>query len=566
MRITSRRRAIIFFISLCACLAAVAVAVGFGWIILNWREGIRVFLGIIFFGAIVAGLILNTTFLVREIRRNEQHDSFINAVTHELKTPIASIRLYLQTLERRDVEESQRKDFYRLMLDDTDRLMGTVEQVLKAGTATVKKSRRAPLDFGKLVRDCVEIARIGYHLQPDALEYEDVQGDGAQVNGDSEELRTAVSNVIDNAIKYSGEKVAVSVRVEVPDEKHVRLSVRDEGVGVPSEELKRIFKRFYRVPHRSLSSCKGHRLGFVHCPHDRQKTRRKSLRGESRGRSRDNRNFATASERDMSHVLIVEDEVHIANGLRFNLEAEGHAVEVVGDGESALELLLGVPLETKQKGEALRTQPVNFDAMVLDVMLPGKDGFAVATELRAAKNFIPVLMLTARGRPEDVLKGFASGADDYLPKPFELPILLARLQGLLRRRDWMNLSAQPAVSSVAIQGQGESPPAAEYDVFAFQGRTIDFGKLELRVNGTTIRLTLMEAELLRHLIRNSGRIVSRKSILEEVWGLHEDTDTRAIDNFIVRLRRYIEENPSKPRHLLTVRGVGYKFLPEPEVA
>jgi signal transduction histidine kinase len=262
MRITSRRRAIIFFLSLGVCLAAIAVAVGFGWIILNWREGIRVFLGIIFFGAIVAGLILNTTFLVREIRRNEQHDSFINAVTHELKTPIASIRLYLQTLERRDVEESQRKDFYRLMLDDTNRLMGTVEQVLKAGTATVRKSQRAPLDFAKLVRDCVEIARIGYHLQPDALDYEEVQGDSAQVNGDSEELRTAVSNVIDNAIKYSGEKVAVSVRVEVADEKHVRLSVRDEGVGVPSEELKRIFKRFYRVPHRSLSHVKGTGLGL----------------------------------------------------------------------------------------------------------------------------------------------------------------------------------------------------------------------------------------------------------------------------------------------------------------
>lgn len=264
MRITSRRRAIIFFLSLGVCLAAVAVAVGFGWIILNWREGIRVFLGIIFFGAIVTGLILNTTFLVREIRRNEQHDSFINAVTHELKTPIASIRLYLQTLERRDVDESQRREFYRLMLEDTDRLMGTVEQVLKAGTAVVKKSRRAPVDFGQLVRDCVDKARTGYHLQPEALRYEQVSsnGVGAQVSGDSEELRTAVSNVIDNAIKYSGEKVAVSVRVELPDEKHVRLSVRDEGVGVPSEELKRIFKRFHRVPHRSLTHVKGTGLGL----------------------------------------------------------------------------------------------------------------------------------------------------------------------------------------------------------------------------------------------------------------------------------------------------------------
>ena len=187
-------------------------------------------------------------------------------------------------------------------------------------------------------------------------------------------------------------------------------------------------------------------------------------------------------------------------------------------------------------------------------MLPGKDGFTVAAELRAAKQYVPVLMLTARGRPEDVLKGFASGADDYLPKPFELPILLARLQGLLRRRDWMQQSPAAKAASRAV----------EYETFSFHGRTIDFGKLELRVNGNTIQLTLMEAELLRHLIRNQGRIVSRKSILEEVWGLHEDTDTRAIDNFMVRLRRYIEDNPSEPRHLLTVRGVGYRFVAEPE--
>ncbi len=246
----------------------------------------------------------------------------------------------------------------------------------------------------------------------------------------------------------------------------------------------------------------------------------------------------------MSHVLIVEDEAHLAKGLQFNLEAEGHSVTVVGDGESALRLLLG---------ESGASQSSEYDAVVLDVMLPGKDGFAVAAELRAAKQFVPVLMLTARGRPEDVLKGFASGADDYLPKPFELPILLARLQGLLRRRDWMRQS--PASNSTQT---------APYDAFSFDGRTIDFEKLELRVNGNTIQLTLMEAELLRHLIRNQGRVVSRKSILEEVWGLHEDTDTRAIDNFIVRLRRYIEDNPSTPRHLLTVRGVGYRFVAEPE--
>jgi DNA-binding response OmpR family regulator len=250
----------------------------------------------------------------------------------------------------------------------------------------------------------------------------------------------------------------------------------------------------------------------------------------------------------MSRVLIVEDEAHLAKGLRFNLEAEGHSVEVAGDGERALELLLGH--DGKRE---------NFDAVVLDIMLPGKDGFAIASKLRAAKNFVPVLMLTARGRPEDVLKGFASGADDYLPKPFELPILLARLQGLLRRRDWMRESQASDSTSAA-----PSSVSGAYDVFSFHGRTIDFGKLELRVNGNTIHLTLMEAELLRHLIRNNDRIVSRKSILEEVWGLHEDTDTRAIDNFIVRLRRYIEDDPAKPRHLLTVRGVGYRFVAEPE--
>jgi DNA-binding response OmpR family regulator len=244
----------------------------------------------------------------------------------------------------------------------------------------------------------------------------------------------------------------------------------------------------------------------------------------------------------MSRVLIVEDEAHLAQGLQFNLEAEGHIVQLAGDGETALDLLL------KQK-EA-------FDAVVLDVMLPGKDGFSVATELRAARNYVPVLMLTARGRPEDVLKGFASGADDYLPKPFELPILLARLQGLLRRREWMRSPGQGAPAESQVQ------PSTE--VFTFDGKTLDLGTLELRVNGNVIHLTLMEAEFLRHLIRNSGRAVSRKSILEEVWGLHEDTDTRAIDNFVVRLRRYIEVNPAKPRHLLTVRGVGYRFLAEPE--
>jgi signal transduction histidine kinase len=265
MRITSRRKTTIFFLVLGVGLACVALAVGMGWIILNWRLDIKVFLGIIFFGAITAGMILNTIFLLREIRRNEQHDSFINAVTHELKTPITSIRLYLQTMQSREVDESQRHEFYRLMLDDTNRLLGTVEQVLKAGEAGHKtKKRPEPVDFGSLVRECVEVACNSHHLSPESLRYEPAVNHGAQVNvvGDSEELQTAVSNVLDNAIKYSGNHVDVSVRVEIPDKKHVTLRVHDNGVGIPTPELKRIFKRFYRVPNRSLSNVKGTGLGL----------------------------------------------------------------------------------------------------------------------------------------------------------------------------------------------------------------------------------------------------------------------------------------------------------------
>jgi DNA-binding response OmpR family regulator len=259
----------------------------------------------------------------------------------------------------------------------------------------------------------------------------------------------------------------------------------------------------------------------------------------------------------VSRVLIVEDEAHLANGLRFNLRAEGHEVEVSGDGEDALSRLV-------DDGET-------FDAVVLDVMLPGKSGFEVASLLRQKKNYVPILMLTARGRPEDVLQGFAAGADDYLPKPFELAILIARLEGLLRRSSWMRQSA-PATGGIAA-GSGEDAAAGadspfgavpERDTVHFAGKSIDFAELELRSLGNTIHLTVMEADLLRYLVKSAGRVVSRKTLLEEVWGLHEDTDTRAIDNFVVRLRRYIEEDPARPRHLQTVRGVGYRFVAEPE--
>lgn len=239
----------------------------------------------------------------------------------------------------------------------------------------------------------------------------------------------------------------------------------------------------------------------------------------------------------MSHILVIEDEAHLAQGLRFNLEAEGHSVEVIGSGEAALERIT--------QG-ALRA-----DLAVLDVMLPGIDGFTVISELRKARQFLPVLMLTALQRPEDVLRGFGSGADDYLAKPFDLKILLARIHSLLRRRAWHDEQE----AAVAV------PPAAE-TVFEFDGKAVDFHALEVRTPAGVFQLTSMEAELLRYLVGNRGKVVSRKRILQEVWGLPVATDTRAIDNFIVRLRRYIEAEPARPRHLLTVRGVGYKFVAE----
>lgn len=226
----------------------------------------------------------------------------------------------------------------------------------------------------------------------------------------------------------------------------------------------------------------------------------------------------------MSRVLIVEDEQHIADGLKFNLELEGYQVALAESGEAALDCVS------------------QFDAVVLDVMLPGIDGFQVVSEWRRRGQFVPVLMLTARGRAEDVLRGFEAGADDYLPKPFELAILIARLRGLLRRSNWQK---------------------PQQDVYNFAGKTINFNTLELRVGDRTLPLTLMEANLLRYLIRHEGQAVSRKAMLEEVWGVRDDTDTRAIDNFIVRLRKYIEDEPTAPKHLVTVRGVGYRFFANP---
>jgi signal transduction histidine kinase len=267
MRITSRRGTIVFFVCLGIGLVAMAIALGTGWTILNWRQGVLLFFGIIFFALIIAGMIVNTSFLVRELRRSEQHDSFINAVTHELKTPVASIRLHLETLQRRDLPEPQRQEFYRLMLSDTDRLTNTVEQVLRAGRAGDKKAGReksAIVDFPKLVRECMDAARIRHHLPVEAIHYEEASNNGAgmQVHGSAEDLRTAVFNILDNAIKYSGDDVEIQVRLNLPNEKRIALVVQDRGIGIPPDDLKSVFKRFYRVSDRSLAHVKGTGLGL----------------------------------------------------------------------------------------------------------------------------------------------------------------------------------------------------------------------------------------------------------------------------------------------------------------
>ena len=245
----------------------------------------------------------------------------------------------------------------------------------------------------------------------------------------------------------------------------------------------------------------------------------------------------------MSRLLIVEDEAHIASGLRFNLEADGHQVMLTDNGEAAL--------------EEVGADPSRIDLVVLDVMLPGLDGFTVASRMRAKGWLTPILMLTARGRAEDVLRGFEAGADDYLPKPFELAILIARINALLRRHAW----------HVAARGANHPPappPAGARDVFRFADKIVDFDAQELQVGPKRYPLTLMEANLLRYLVQHEGKAISRKKMLEDVWNLHEDTDTRAIDHFIARLRKYIEREPSRPRHLLTVRGVGYKLMANPK--
>ena len=541
---TRRQTATVVFIALCVVLVAAAVSLNVGWILGTGRL-LPLVLGVVAFALIIAGIIVYTVFLVRELSRTEQQDSFLNAVTHELKTPIASIRLYLETLQAREISEAKRQEFYRVMLDDTVRLQYTVEQVLRAGVASQRRKlmHRAPVDLGALTVECVDTVRHRHHLDADAVTLASaVPAASMMVEGDADELRTAIGNLLDNAVKYSVDGRAHHRGAGVAESRHgvgARARPRRRHPAAsPASHLQPLLPLPGARAHRE-----GHRTRALHRALDRaaargtrlRRKRRRGLRGDLHARAAQARD----TTRRMSRILVVEDESHLAEGLRFNLAADGHAVSVAANGTDALALL--------------REQRGTFDAVVLDVMLPGTNGFDIASALRAESDYVPILMLTARGRPEDVLAGFESGADDYLTKPFELSILMARVRGLLRRRQWQRgVDAQtPAVHA--------APRSAASEVLEFAGHRLDLGALELHANDRAYRLTVMEAELLAYLVRRAGQVVSRKAILEEVWDLHEDTDTRAIDNFIVRLRRYLEADPSRPSLILTVRGVGYKL-------
>ena len=515
---------------------------------LNWRRGVLAILGVIFFLVIIAGLVLNTIFLVREIRRNEQHDSFINAVTHELKTPVASIRLYLQTLQTRELDEDKRREFYRIMLEDSDRLLHTIDQVLRAGSAgsRLRRSARLPRRPG---RDHARVRGAGAHAVPSraARRWPTTRSRAAAdtvVVGDGDELQAAVWNLLDNAVKYSpaDEVQDPGASSKRSTTERVAVRVTDHGVGISPAELKRIFRRFYRVPTGVAGPRQGQRPRPVHRPLGgaRSTAAGPSPRARARATAAPSRSLLPRAAAGMSAAARPDRRRRAAPGRGAALQSRGgglRASRCVETGEARARAAASI------RRAALRPRRARRHAAG-----QGRLHGRVAS-CASARQFVPVLMLTARGRPEDVLNGFAAGADDYLPKPTELAILLARIGGLLARagRAWL-------------------PAAAGRPSTRFAGKTIDFDTLELRVGDRTLPLTLMEANLLRYLIAHEGKAVSRKSMLEDVWGLHEDTDTRAIDNFIVRLRRYIEEDPGKPRHLLTVRGVGYRFVGETGVA
>ena len=533
------RKSIAVFIALGAIVVALAAALNVGWIIISWRTGLLLVSGVLLFGLIITGVVLNTIFLVREIRRNEQKDAFINAVTHELKTPSPRCALPADPAIAQH-RRGETQGFYRIMLEDSDRLMATIEQVLHAGRTSARRKLlhrtpdRSPATGRRVCRDLAHPPpprRRGAALrrQPASLLRRVVMGD-------DEELKAAILNLIDNAIKYSGPNVDVAVKLAKNSDGSLELRVKDKGVGIPEPELKRIFNRFYRIPGAVAARVKGTGLGlFIVQSIVKQHGGRAFAESEGAGRG---------STFTIELPLAPADEPDPDRRRRV-AHRRGPALQPRG------RRLRGDQCRYRRGGRRYWPTNKSYDLVVLDVMLPGMSGFDVARQLRDAGKFVPILMLTARGRPEDVLGGFAAGADDYLPKPFELPSC------------WRAFTACCAATPGCGFSRRSPPPHARASpISSSSGQDDQLQHARAAGRRQTVPLTLMEANLLRYLIRHQGKAVSRKAMLEDVWGVREDTDTRAIDNFIVRLRRYIEENPIRRAPAYRARR-RLSFLPEP---
>ena len=455
--ITAPKRKSVVFATLGVCLVAVAVALNVSWIVINWREGLLLALGLVLFPLVIAGLVLNTIFLVREVRRSEQHDAFINAVTHELKTPVASIRLYLETLERRELPQEKRREFYRVMIDDSrpaapaDRAGAASRAHQRAGGGAPPGARRSAGHWcasASIWRACAITSSPRRSPTSDRL------GDPQQatVLGDPDELKAALSNLLDNAIKYSNNGVHVEVELPPVDERRVAVRVTDQGIGISPAELKRIFRRFYRIPEAVAMRIKGTGLGLFIVSSIARKHGGRVFAESAGPRPRQHVHApASGGAARMSRILVVEDEQHLADGLRFNLEAESYDAEVVDTGEAALDRHLRRWRSRGPRGPRRHAARAS-------------SGFDVVRRLRESGRYLPVLLLTARGHADDVVRGFEAGADDYLPKPFDLSVLIARITALLRRQAWGRRS------DAAPEANAPSTP----DRFEFAGRAHRF--------------------------------------------------------------------------------------------
>ena len=510
------------------------------------------------FAIVLTGVILYLTLTIKAINLNRRQTNFIDAVTHELKSPIASLKLCLQTLSRRNLPREEQDRFRRLMLEDIERLNALFDHLLDAGRADRKREaseRVEPFDLGEVLRYCAQSVGLRYGEAAANIQL-DLQP--AWVVARLVDLQVVFRNLIDNAVKYAGAEPEVRVTLAVSeDEAQAIVTVADNGRGIPLADRRRIFGRFVRLGMELRRDKPGTGLGLHIVSHARAKTEgtyphprsgRRTGHGfrssPSPGARHENRRFRSSLRRGglMSNasphatdrprqILVVEDEEHLAIGIKYNLEAEGYQVIVAHDGPTAL-----------QKVES----GAEVDLVILDIMLPGMSGYGVCEALRDQGNMVPVLLLTARTLPEDRARGFDAGANQYLTKPFDLDELLSRVKNLMRLH-----RAAPAAE----------PAADGLHVYRFANVEVNFDSHEVTVDGKLVRLTKLELDLLRYFVRNELRVVSRDELLREVWQLPPVVTSRAPDQFVARLRKLFEPRPAKPRYFLTIRETGYRFVP-----